>query len=204
MNRHIALLGDSIFDNRPYVSDGMAVIDHLWKMLSQRDQATLVAVDGDVTNDVLGQIARIPPEITHLALSVGGNDALGAIPLMSLPVSNVSEALGKLSPVRMAFHESYRRVIQSLASLGKPLAVCTVYEHVPGLAEELRTALSLFNDVITREAIAVNAHVIDLRSICTEPTDYSTRSPIEPSEQGGLKIANALASWFERTGANGN
>jgi hypothetical protein len=55
-------------------------------------------------------------------------------------------------------------------------------------------ALSLFNDVIMRELILAHIPVIDLRAICTDPRDYSSVSPIEPSEIGGSKIARALQS----------
>lgn len=197
MTRHLVLLGDSIFDNSAYVRGGLSVIEHLWKILPQSDQALLLAVDGDVADDVMEQMVGIPPDASHLVLSVGGNDALGAIPLMSIPASSVNDALGKLTSVRKHFHQSYRRVICELAGFGKPLAVCTIYEDVPGLTEELKTALSLFNDIITREALAVEAKVIDLRQICTESTDYSNQSPIEPSEQGGMKIAAAITSWLK-------
>jgi len=197
MTPHIALLGDSIFDNRCYVKEGLSVIEHLWKLSSQVGQATLLARDGDVTADVSEQLSRLPREVTHLALSVGGNDALGAIPLMSMPAQSVMHALSQLTAVQRAFHQGYRNLANQLKVLGKPLAICTVYESVPGLTEELRTALSLFNDVITREALAIEATVIDLRRICTEASDYSTVSPIEPSEHGGMKIADALFSWLK-------
>lgn len=196
MTRHIALLGDSIFDNSAYVKGGLSVIEHLWKLSSQADQATLLARDGDVTENVTEQLSRLPNDVTHLALSVGGNDALGAIPLMSMPAQSVMHALSQLTTVQRAFHQNYRHLARQLQVLGKPLAICTVYESVPGLTEELRTALSLFNDVITREALAAGATVIDLRRICTEGSDYSGVSPIEPSEQGGKKIADALAHWI--------
>lgn len=198
MTRHIALLGDSIFDNRAYVKDGFSVIEHLWRSSSQADQATLLARDGDVTENVAEQLSRLPNDVTHLALSVGGNDALGAIPLMSMPAQSVMHALSQLTTVQRAFHQNYRNLARQLQALGKPLAICTVYESVPGLTEELRTALSLFNDVITREALAAGATVIDLRRICIDATDYSSVSPIEPSERGGKKIADALAHWFRK------
>jgi len=52
----------------------------------------------------------------------------------------------------------------------------------------------LFNDVILREAIRARIPVIDLRHICTLPSDYSALSPIEPSSAGGMKIAKAIAA----------
>lgn len=197
MSRHLVLLGDSIFDNQSYVTEGNSVIEHLRRIVPQSVRASLLAVDGDVADDVVMQMKGIPVDATHFALSVGGNDALGAIPVMSVPAASVNDALGKLTTVRKGFHNSYRRVLRELADVGKPTVVCTVYEDVPGLTEELKTALSLFNDVITREALATGASVIDLRNLCNEPADYSAQSPIEPSEQGGRKIAKAIAAWLE-------
>jgi hypothetical protein len=49
----------------------------------------------------------------------------------------------------------------------------------------------LFNDAITRAAFSRALPLIDLRLICDEPADYA--NPIEPSEQGGDKIAAAIA-----------
>jgi hypothetical protein len=51
-------------------------------------------------------------------------------------------------------------------------------------------ALVFFNDVILRSAYERGVGVIDLRVVCTEPSDYA--NPIEPSGTGGLKIARAI------------
>ena len=51
--------------------------------------------------------------------------------------------------------------------------------------------LTLFNDVITREAFARRLPLVDLRLICNEPDDYA--NPIEPSAKGGAKIAAVIA-----------
>ena len=53
------------------------------------------------------------------------------------------------------------------------------------------TGLVLFNDVITRAAFAHGLPVLDLRLICDEDADFA--NPIEPSAQGGDKIAAAIA-----------
>jgi len=75
---HVALVGDSIFDNKAYVGDGAAVIDQLEEVLPDGWKATLAAVDGSVAADVPEQLRRLPAGVTHVVLSVGGNDALGA------------------------------------------------------------------------------------------------------------------------------
>lgn len=67
----------------------------------------------------------------------------------------------------------------------------------------LKAALCLFNDVITRAAFSRGTALIDLRLICSEDGDYA--NPTEPSVQGGLKIARAIASLARmdrRTGAS--
>src|SRR6476659_6170002 len=73
---HVVLLGDSIFDNARYVPDRPPVIEQLRRSLPVGWRATLLAVDGHVTNDVERQLCRLPADATHLVVSVGGNDAL--------------------------------------------------------------------------------------------------------------------------------
>jgi len=72
---HIALLGDSIFDNGLYVPDEPAVIDQLRSILPSGANATVLAVDGSVTADVVKQLKLIPDDVTHVVISSGGNDA---------------------------------------------------------------------------------------------------------------------------------
>jgi hypothetical protein len=94
--------------------------------------------------------------------------------------------------MKTSFEVGYGTLIETFLTLGKPLMVCTIYDAIPGLPPELITALSVFNDVILREAIQHGIPVLDLRMICTEPGDYSVLSPIEPSSQGGAKLASQL------------
>jgi len=64
--KHIALLGDSIFDNAAYVEGGPAVIDHLKTLLPKGCKATLLAEDGDVVAGIKYQLEKIPVDATHL------------------------------------------------------------------------------------------------------------------------------------------
>ncbi len=191
---HVVLLGDSIFDNATYVPGEPPVIDQLRQHLPQGWQATLVAVDGDVTLGLFDQTQRMPQNATHLVISSGGNDALNALEHLNLPVDSMRSALTRLADIQNAFESNYRAMLDHVLSLGRHTTVCTIYESIPGLDRNLRTALSLFNDVILREAIRTQIPVIDLRHICTLPGDYSVISPIEPSSAGGMKIAKAIAA----------
>jgi hypothetical protein len=190
---HVVLLGDSIFDNARYVPDRPAVIDQLRQSLPQGWLATLLAVDGHITEDVARQLARLPADATHLVISAGGNDALGESGILNEAACTVGDALGLIHEVRERFRHSYRAMLRALAAAGKPAAVCTVYDAIPGLGPAELAALAGFNEVILREAFAAGLPVIDLRLVCDRPADYSHVSPIEPSAVGGAKIARVIA-----------
>ena len=190
---HVVLLGDSIFDNARYVPDRLPVIEQTRLALPSGWKATLRAVDGATIDDVSMQTSKIPDEVTHYVLSVGGNDALMESSALREPACTVGEAMGQLAAVRERFRINYRGMLLDLRILGKPVIVCTIYDAIPNLPVAERTALGLFNEVILREAVAARVPVIDLRLICTEPGDYSPLSSIEPSVVGGAKIAERIA-----------
>jgi hypothetical protein len=191
---HLVLLGDSIFDNAAYVAGAPTVIDQVQMKLPAGWQVTLLAVDGSLTCDVLKQIDRLPGSVTHLVLSVGGNDALGALALLYSPAPlPMMNALSMLAAVQHKFEAEYLQVITALMAIGKPLLICTIYDKVPGLTPELRSALGFFNDVIIRSGVVNGIPVLDLRAVCTDEADYSILSPIEPSTVGGDKIAAQIA-----------
>ena len=193
---HVVLLGDSIFDNAPYVPAGMHVQARLQSVFGPGDRASLLARDGAVLADMVGQVARLeelPEAADWLVVSCGGNDVLGLVGAMQSAVGSVIEAAGLLAAWQSAFRRDYRRMLNVLLSRRTPLALATIYDGVPGLDPALRTALAPFNDVILREAVAHRLPVLDLRLVCAEPGDYAAVSPIEPSAQGGARIAHAIA-----------
>ena len=193
---HVVLLGDSIFDNAAYVEVGGAVIDQLRQRLPTGWQATLLARDGSVVLDVGRQLAYVPSDATHLIISCGGNDALGQVGLLQQPVSTVFGALQHLVAMQSVFAADYRWMMQRASAQKAALAVCTIYDAMPRLEQEVRAALALFNDVISRAAVESAVPILDLRVLCNEVNDYAPISPIEPSRQGSEKIAEAICSWL--------
>lgn len=191
--RHVVLLGDSIFDNDRYVPGGPSVLQHLRKSLPPGWRATLLAKDGAVASDVARQLDQLPADATHLVVSAGGNDALGSSLVLHDTTQSSSEMLFRLADIRDEFRQSYRAMLEHVVGCGKPTAVCTVYDSIPGLDRVEAAGLCLFNDVILREAFRAGLPVIDLRLICTDADDYSRSSPIEPSVVGGGRIARAVA-----------
>jgi len=188
----VVLLGDSIFDNARYVPGGSPVIEQLRAHLPREWRATLLAVDGAVASDVLRQFARLPADASHLVVSVGGNDALMSSNLVDDSRSTAAEGFTAAADAQQQFRDDYRDVIRAVRAVGKPAAVCTIYDAVPGLSRQSITALSIFNDVILREAFQAGLPVLDLRLICDQARDYSAVSPIEPSEVGGAKIVRVM------------
>jgi lysophospholipase L1-like esterase len=192
---HVVLLGDSIFDNGAYVRRGEPdVVAQVRAKLPVGWKAALCAVDGAVTAGVAHQLSRTPPDATHLILSVGGNDALRNSGILREQARSVAEVITKFANVRDEFARNYRAMLDALLEWRLPTAVCTIYDaRFPDPQEQrlVVTALSIFNDVITREAFKRRLHLIDLRLICDEPDDYA--NPIEPSAKGGDKIAGVIA-----------
>lgn len=198
---HIILLGDSIFDNGAYVGGAPDVVRQLRDLLPQDWRATLLAVDGAVTDSVARQLAGIPAEASLLVVSTGGNDALGESWLLGESVGSVGEGMMRLADAQSRFRERYERMVDGVLARRLPTALCTIYDaDFPAPQGQVITAaLSLFNDVITRAAFSRRLPLIDLRLICAEPADYA--NPIEPSEQGGAKIAAAIAALALEEGA---
>ncbi len=192
--KHLVLLGDSIFDNAAYVSGGPDVVHQLRERLPAGWQATLKAVDGSVTSGVKAQLQRLPRDASHLIISVGGNDALGQAGILDQGAASMADALSRLATIREDFGRRYRAMLEPVLALGLPTAVCTIYDARYPAPERQRlvvTALSVFNDCITREAFARGLPLLDLRLICDRAEDYA--NPIEPSVRGGEKIAAAIA-----------
>jgi hypothetical protein len=192
---HVVLLGDSIFDNAVYVPGGPSVIEHLRRVLPTGWKATLLAIDGATMSFVERQLQQIPADATHLALSVGGNDALGYSGfILSEPTDSYASALTGIAKIRDEFSNEYRQILTDVRATGLPLAVCTIYDSIPGLLPPESAGLSIFNDVITRHVIAAGATLLDLRLVCNESTDYAAISSIEPSASGVGKIVRAIHS----------
>ena len=196
---HVVLLGDSIFDNAAYTGGAPDVVRQVRQRLPPGWRATLGAVDGGTTESVREQLRRLPPDATHLFVSAGGNDALGHIDFLGAPVGSTAEALLGLADIADQFERKYLHMLADVLARGLPTAICTIYyPRFPDatLQKIAVTALTVFNDCIIRLAFFHRIPLLDLRFICTEEGDYA--NPIEPSAQGGEKIAAAIVETVQR------
>lgn len=193
--KHVVLLGDSIFDNKAYVGEGPDVIAQVNEALPPGFTATLAARDGATISDIEGQLETMPSDATHLVVSVGGNDALQHEDLLEESARSVAEVLDKLAKIKAAFEKDYGAMLDAVLARKLPVAVCTIYEaryDDPTTRRIAAAGLSVFNDVILREAFARGLPVIDLRLMFDDDEDYA--NDIEPSVEGGAKIARAIAT----------
>lgn len=200
---HLVLLGDSTFDNGAYVRGGPDVAAQCRTLLGADWRVTCLAADGAVIEDVPRQLAAAPPDATHVAMSVGGSNALAHAGILNRPVASSAEVLAELADARDAFAAAYDAALDALEARGLPFAVCTVYNgNLAGRAGRLAAvALAVFDDAILRAAAARRLCVVELRLVCDAPADYAT--PIEPSVVGGAKIARAVARAVEARGGPG-
>lgn len=202
MTGHIALLGDSIFDNRRYTEGEPDVVEHLSSALPPGWKASLLAVDGSTTASLQYQVDGLAQDVTCTIVSIGGNDALMNADILDRPVASTREALLLFGQRVAKFERSYRSALSSLLESGRPATVCTIYDGnlASHEAATARVALMLFNDVILRVAFDLRISVIDLRAICSEASDYA--NAIEPSGKGGRKIAEAIVASLGLAGAD--
>jgi lysophospholipase L1-like esterase len=189
---HLVLLGDSIFDNAAYTQGEPGVVEHLRDVAPDGWRATLCAVDGATVDGLDRQLRCLPADASHIVISIGGNDVLSHVDLLSMRAASVADALEELGRRVEKFAKEYRAAIANVLRFHKQTIVCTIYEGQlePKLQRAARVALSVFNDAILRTATELRVPIIELRSVCVLPSDYA--NPIEPSGSGGRKIAIAI------------
>ena len=202
---HIALVGDSTLDNKAYTGGGPSVTDHLNDALPDAGRATLVAVDGARLRDLPYQIDTLPPGVTHIVLSIGGNDAVMEVGVLRSPAATVMEALIAVDERVQRFASSYEEGLRAVCSRGLPVTVCTIYngdfDVATGEQQAIKAALKMWNDAIVQAAMDYGCPVIDLRRVCTDQEDFTRQ--IEPNEQGGRKIAHAIAASLTSSRSSG-
>ena len=210
--KHIVLLGDSIFDNKPYVNSGeLDVPNQLRSEAGDNCKVSHLAVDGDIISDIPNQLKRLPGDATHLFVSVGGNDGLGHLSVFQENINTVGEALQRMYHIGERFKEAYSDMVDKVLSHNLPTAFCTIYyprfnarslERVQefmlpysrgfDIQEMAMAAETVFNDVISYQIFKRGLPLIDLRVLCDDDEDFA--NPIEPSCIGGMKIARTINS----------
>ena len=201
---YVSLLGDSIIDNKIYVGQGeLSVTEHLQHNSSS--YFTMIAVDGDTTEDVLdNQLDNLKEPVSHIVLSIGGNDLLQNLHLLQDETSGLKFALEKSSELIGKIQENYIKILEHLSQYDAKVLLCTVYEgdlESDVLLAEYDKAgqamLKMHNDTVYYLASKFKVDVLELRNIFNNKEDYA--NPIEPSHIGGEKLAKAIIQWMKNS-----
>lgn len=196
---HLVLLGDATFDSHHTADGSPSVFDQVLQRRPPGWSATLCASEGAVAQDVPAQLGTLPAGASHLALSVGGNNAMQFSDVLDAATYSSGDALLLLADAADRFEQLYRQAVDACRARGLPLLVCTIHQgHFPDARYQrmVKVGLAGLNDVILRVAIEHGLCVIDLRFLLCEPADFAT--PIEVSSAGGAKIAAALWRALEQ------
>lgn len=202
----VLLFGDSIFDNAIYVRGRNSVIQLLTKKLSDQytgsgvdAKAHLFAHDGDVIEDVSGQLKKVNSEIkeesTHIFISCGGNNGLRALNRIYSNYYNPFALTSTLWNLYWSVDEDYEEMMQEITTefKDKQIVVCTIYKpnFTSGAHQFLsQTGLLFLNSLIRSKAAKYNAKVIDLYDLFTDATFLA--NPIEPGVKGGDIITDKM------------
>jgi lysophospholipase L1-like esterase len=192
--RTLVLLGDSILDNAPYTTPERDTTAHLQNLLPAWTVVRL-AQDGATMSDMRSQLRELPNRPLTAVLSIGGNDAIEHISVLDTRASNSADVLEELLAIADNFGSRYEAVARSVAEHADRLVLCTIYEvqlQPARYAQLARVPLALLNDRIIRTASRLGLEVLELRSVCTETSDFVLQ--IEPSAQGAAKIARAITA----------
>jgi lysophospholipase L1-like esterase len=191
----LLLLGDSILDNAPYTSPEPDTAAHLRALVGAEWAVELLARDGATMRDMQQQLDRIISPAATSFLSIGGNDLIPYIGLLSRQAVDAPDIFAELLQIAENFAQLYEQVASMLAMRVERAVLCTIYEVrlEPHLFAQLaRVPLAVFNDRIVRTAARLGLEVLELRDVCTERSDFVRQ--IEPSAQGARKIAAAIAA----------
>ncbi len=221
--KHIVLLGDSIFDNCSYVNPGeLDVPNQLRSLVGHNSKVTNLAVDGHVISNMKNQLNNLPLDVTHLFVSVGGNDGLGHLSVFHNTVTTIGKALQQMYHIGDRFRKNYSEMLDLVLSYNLPSTFCSIYyprfdarsldrvqDYMSVLSngreiqEMVMAAETIFNDAISYEVFKRKLQLIDLRVLCDNDEDFA--NPIEPSSIGGLKIAktiNKIANMHQNNNIN--
>lgn len=185
---HVVLMGDAL-GHLPQIRDrGPGYLENRllpeWK---SPWRLALLRAD-DVINR--SPLAQVPAGATHVVISIEGNRAIAASGLLKERPESYEEGLARLSFAADEFEAVMRTLIEAAQRTRLPVAVCTMF--LPNLRNPVQqraasTALAIFNDRIIRQVVEACLPVADLRSACTDASDYS--SPGLLSRSGLTKVA---------------
>ncbi|MFL9826668.1 SGNH/GDSL hydrolase family protein [Rhodoplanes sp. SY1] len=197
---HVVLLGDTVFDPGADVGSSGGVLAALRRVLPAGAAASSLARDGAAIDDLPAQLTRLPADVTHLVVSIGGADAIAALAGVTDPVATVGDSLDRLAAARDRFAGRYAAVADALKATHRPVALCTMWRpsaREDRFARAAGVGIDLLDNAIVRIALARGLALIDLRLVCPGEDDFDLAGT--PSARGCAKTASAVVRFVDRT-----
>lgn len=188
------LLGDSIFKNDAYVSDGKSVE----KLLEERTNGKTKCLARDQAKiiDIYDQIESIPEDVnnntTTIFLSVGGND------ILTYYVENNKG--NKTDPnILNPMFSAYKKVVKSIQSKfpNANIVLLDIYYPDNLKYKQYQNIISEWNKKIYKYAEDPKNNitsVLKISTILTSKEDFSFG--IEPSSKGGEKMVASIINNY--------
>jgi lysophospholipase L1-like esterase len=184
------LLGDSIFNNNSYVSDGK----NIEYLLLERTNGNVIslAVDDAKIIHVYNQILKIPNYLdsknTTIFLSIGGNDIISQL-----------ENNSSNSNILNTIFSAYKKLIKNIQSkIPKAnLVLCDIYYPTNLKYKQFHPYIQQWNNMIynyAKESKNNIYSVFKISRILTQPEDFTL--DIEPSNIGSQKIVDSIMSSY--------
>jgi lysophospholipase L1-like esterase len=190
--RNIVVLGDSVFDNRSYVST-TASIPYL---LGEHEylNAKMYASDGAKIEDLNSQLQQCLKEIDDnnetLFISIGGNNILTFKPTKKL--SN-NEQQKQVSEFVNIIFDKYRNVLKNY-DFKCNLVLCNIYVPYSEKNSIYEKCIHTWNKKLSSFAESNNYKVMKLDKLLYKKEDFADN--LEPSKIGGEKIVKNMISFI--------
>lgn len=186
----IILLGDSILKNNYYVGDDNSVENLLRQ--NTNNIIRCYAINDSKIYDIFSQINKIPIELnetnTTIYISAGGNDILDKYVERKNVDLNNFESLN-------TFFGSYKKLIKTLKNKMNNCRIVALDVYYPTSTPYLpyRDLIREWNNKIYLFLRENNIEVLQISQLLTNSRDFIF--DIEPSKEGGEKIANAISKY---------
>jgi len=190
-NDTIILLGDSIFKNDSYVSEGKSVESLLKEKTNKK--IYIYAENDALINTMYTQINKIPIDLnspsTTIFLSAGGNDILEKY----VEFSNNDVPDDYINTIFAA----YKTLVKSIQTKMNKCNIVLLDIYYPNNIKynQFKPLLEKWNNLLNSYASDKKNNidkVIRISEVLTKPEDFT--HDIEPSEIGGEKIATLLST----------
>ena len=184
------LLGDSIFKNDAYVSDGKSVENLLVERTNGK--TICLAIDHSKIVDIYSQVDKIPDNLnsnlTTIFLSAGGNDILTHY----VDQENDSTDTSILGTMFAAYKKLIKSIQKKLPNAN--IVLLDIYYPENMTYKQYHSIINDWNKMVYEYAGKNGLSVLKVSGVLTQPDDFSFG--IEPSATGGRKLVDAILSSY--------